>query len=160
MDIREMLRHLRQKQSNRAVAQALGVNRKTVARYRAWAAEQGLLAGSLPSPRDLQRLLDETMNCPPPPQNESSVGPFADLVRRMRGQGVEIVAIHQRLRERGYTGSYASVYRFVRQLEPPAPDVMARVETRPGEEAQVDWGSFGKIKIGSAERALSWTGTG
>jgi FixJ family two-component response regulator len=43
MDIREMLRHMRRGQSNRAVARALGIDRKTVARYRTWATEQGLL---------------------------------------------------------------------------------------------------------------------
>jgi hypothetical protein len=41
------------------------------------------------------------------------------------------------LKERGYSGSYSSVYRFVRHLEPRTPDVTVRVETPPGEEAQV-----------------------
>lgn len=145
MDIREMLRHLQRKESNRVVAQAMGLNRKTVARYRAWAAEHGLLAGALPSRTDLQRLVDETMNCPPPPQNESSVEPFRDLVRKLRQEGVEIAAIHERLKERSYDGSYSAVYRFVRRLELPTPEVVARVETRPGEEAQVDFGFGGQM---------------
>jgi hypothetical protein len=34
MDVREMLRHLRRGQSNRAVAKTMGMDRKTVARYR------------------------------------------------------------------------------------------------------------------------------
>ena len=34
MDIREMLRHLRQGQSDRAIAATTGVDRKTLARYR------------------------------------------------------------------------------------------------------------------------------
>jgi hypothetical protein len=50
---------------------------------------------------------------------------------------VEIAASYERLKEQGYTGSYASVYRFVRHLEPDTPDVTVRVETRPGEEGQV-----------------------
>jgi len=145
MDIREMLRHLQRNQSDRAVAHAMGVNRKTVARYRAWAAEHSLLSGEPPSKRDLQRLVEETLNCPPPPQNESSVEPFRDLVRKLRQEGVEIAAIHERLKERGYKGSYSAVYRFVRRLEPPTPEVVARVETHPGEEAQVDFGYAGKM---------------
>lgn len=156
MDIRELLRHLQHSQSDRAVARSMGINRKTVARYRAWAAEQGLLTATLPPRGDLQRLLDETMNCPPPPQNQSSVEPFGDLVRKLRQQGVEIAAIRERLKERGYTGSYASVYRFVRQLEPPTPEVVARVETRPGEEAQVDFGYAGKM-IDPADGSLRKT---
>jgi transposase len=48
LDIRELLRHLRQGRSNRGVAQAMGMDRKTVRRYRAWAREQGLI--EFPSP--------------------------------------------------------------------------------------------------------------
>jgi response regulator of citrate/malate metabolism len=48
MDIREILRRLRKSQSDRAVARALGVDCRTVGRYRNWAAEQGLLEGCLP----------------------------------------------------------------------------------------------------------------
>ena len=47
MDIREMLRHMRRGQSNRAVAEPMGIDRKTVARYRSWASEQALLEDCL-----------------------------------------------------------------------------------------------------------------
>jgi transposase len=90
-------------------------------------------------------LLDETMTGPPPPQNVSSVEPYRELVVKLRGQKVEIAAIYERLKEREYTGSYSAVYRFVRSLEPLEPDVTVRVETRPGEEAQVDFGYAGKM---------------
>ncbi|HEC35057.1 MAG TPA: hypothetical protein ENI39_00810 [Anaerolineae bacterium] len=143
MDIREMVRRLRKGQSDRAVARAMKVNRKTVGRYRAWATAQGLLEGSLPSLVDLQRLLEETMSVSPPPQNTSTVEPYREQVMKLRQQKVEIAAIHRRLKERGYPGSYASVYRFVRSLEPLEPEVTVRVETRPGEEAQVDFGYAG-----------------
>ena len=140
MDIREILRYLREGQSNRAVERATGIHRKTVARYRAWANKQGLLTGPLPSLGELQRLLEETLKVPSPPQNISSVEPYRELVIKLRKEGVEIAAIRERLKERGYSGSYASVHRFVRKLEPPVPDVTVRVETRPGEEGQADFG--------------------
>jgi len=145
MDIREILRQLQLKQTDRAIARALGIDRKTVGRYRVWAVEHGLLSKPLPSLADLQRLLSETLNAPPPPQNESSVEPFREVVLNLRAQKVEIAAIHQRLRERGYTGSYSSVRRFVSRLEPHQPQVVTRVETKPGEEAQVDFGYAGKM---------------
>jgi transposase len=145
MDIRELLRQLRQGQSARAVARATGVDRKTVARYRNWARKHGLLSGSLPPLGDLHRLLEETLNTPPPPQNASSVEPYRAQVEKMRQQGVEIAALHQRLTERGYRGSYSAVYRFVRKLEPLTPEVMVRVETRPGEQGQVDFGYAGTM---------------
>ena len=145
MDIREMLRHLRRGQSNRAVAEALGIDRKTVARYRCWAAEQELLEDTLPPLSELQELVEEMLSSSPPPQNTSSVEPYRQVVVKLRQEGVEIAAIHQRLKERGFTGSYSSVYRFVRTLEPRMPDVTVRVETPPGEEAQVDFGYAGQM---------------
>ena len=145
MDIREMLRRFQQGQSNRSIAKDLRMNRKTVDRYRTWAEEQGLLEESLPSLGDVHQLLDETLNNGSPPQNTSTVEPYRDLVEKLMKEGVEIAATHERLKERGYTGSYASVYRFVRRLEPCTPDATVRVETRPGEEAQVDFGYAGKM---------------
>ena len=84
MDIREMLRHLRQGQSNRAVAKALGIDRKTVARYRSWAIEQGLLEESLPPLNELQLLVEETLGTSQPPQNTSSVERYRQVVVKLR----------------------------------------------------------------------------
>jgi transposase len=143
MDVREILRQIRQGQTNRAIERATGVDRKTVGRYRAWAAKHRLLQGPLPSLSELHQLLEETMKGASPPQNVSSVEPYRELVTQLRKQGVEIAAIHQRLKERGYPGSYASVHRFVRNLEPATPEVTVRVETQPGKEGQVDFGYAG-----------------
>jgi transposase len=145
MDVREILRRIREGQSNRAIARATGVNRKTVGRYRAWAAKHRLLEGGLPSLEELHQLLEKTLGGAPPPQNVSSVEPYRRIVIQLRKEGVEIAAIHQRLKERGYRGSYASVHRFVRNLEPAMPEVTVRVETRPGEEGQVDFGYAGRL---------------
>ncbi len=40
---------------------------------------------------------------------------------------------------------YTSVWRFVRKLEPQMPDATVRVETKPGEETQVDFGYAGRM---------------
>jgi len=166
MDIREIVRCLRQGQSDRAIAADLGVDRKTVGRYRVWAVEQGLLSGALPSLGDLNRLLEETMKGSPPPQNVSSAEPYRDLIVKLRQANVEVMAIYLRLQDRGYAGSYSSVLRFVRRLEPPVPEVTVRVETRPGEEGQVDFGYAGLMidpQTGALRRAwafvlvLSWS---
>jgi len=166
MDIREMLRHLREGESSRAVARAVGMDRKTVARYRRWAGEQRLLEGPLPSLGELHRLVKETLGSSPPPQNTSSVEPYREVVVRLRKEGVEVAATYERLKERGYLGSYSSVYRFVRNLEPRTPEVTVRVETAPGEEAQVDFGYAGRMvdpETGEERKAwafvmtLSWS---
>ena len=145
MEVREILRQLQMGQSVRAVAKAMAIDRKTVARYQTWAIEQDLLDKPLPSLGKLNQLLAKTLKPASPPQNASSVEPYRELVKKLRREGVEMMAIHERLKERGYTGSYSSVRRFVRRLEPLTPEVTVRVETRPGEEAQVDFGYAGRM---------------
>lgn len=82
------------KKSDRAIADVLGVNRKTVGKYRLWAAEQGLLArDTLPSREELHRRLSETWPNALPPQNISSVAPFRVIITELREQGVEVAAI-------------------------------------------------------------------
>ena len=101
MDIRQILIRLRKGESCRSVARALSMNRKTVGRYRSWAAEQGLMEGTLPCLGDLQQLLEQTLKGGSPPQNISSVEPYRRLVVKLRKQGVEIAAIHERLKPLG-----------------------------------------------------------
>ncbi len=145
VDIREMLRRFQQGQSDRAIARDLQVDRKTVGRYRVWAGEQGLLNEPLPTLGELHRLAAETLSAAVPPQNVSTVAIYGDLVATLRKQGVEVAAIRERLKERGYTGSYSAVHRFVQRLEEQRPDVTVPVETLPGEEAQADFGYAGKM---------------
>lgn len=99
MEVREILRHLQQGWSDRALAKALGIDRKTVSRYRTWATEQGLMEGSLPHLTDLHRLVEETLNSTPPPQNTSSVEPFREVVVKLRQEGVEVATTCERLKE-------------------------------------------------------------
>jgi transposase len=144
LDIREILRRLQLGERDRRIARDLHVSRKTVGKYRAWAAGQGLLTGPLPDPAVLQAALAATLPVVVPPRMPSSVEPFRQRIVDLRKQGVECRAIHQILREQsGFTGAYQSVYRFVRRLEPRTPDAVVRVETPPGEEAQVDFGYAG-----------------
>lgn len=145
MDVREIVVQMRVGVSDRQIAKGLKISRNTVKRYRVWAEEQGLLAGTLPDMAGLQALLAETMPEEAPPQQVSTVEPYRELVIQMRQAGVEIAAIWQRLGERGYEGSYQAVWRFVQQLEPKTPEVTVRIETKPGEEVQVDFGYAGRI---------------
>jgi transposase len=146
MEIQEILRRLRAGDSDRAIHRALGMHRETVKKYRVWATEQGLLTGELPSVAELHQLLATTLPNSAPPQNVSSVEPYRQLVVKLRSEGVEVAALHARLQERGYSGSYAAVWRFVRQLEPVTPDATVRVERPPGAEAQVDFGYAGMLR--------------
>ncbi len=114
MDIRHLLRHLQATSNISAIQRDTGLNRRTILRYQAWALTHGLLEQPLPPLEDLQALIAATMTPPAPPQVVSSVEPYRDVVVELATAGVEGSAIWQRLKERGYTGSYGTVYRFVR----------------------------------------------
>lgn len=60
------------------------------------------------------------------------------------------------LRERGYTGGVATLRRYVLSVRSPrSRKAYLRVEVEPGEQAQVDWGNFGMLRIGDTHRPLS-----
>lgn len=166
MDVREIIHRLRAGDSMRQIARDLDLNWRTVKKYAVWAKREELLQGELPPPEELQERLTAAFPDTPAPQNQSSVASHKGYVVQLRKEGVEIAAIYQRLQERGYRGTYSSVYRFVRRLEPLTPDVTVRVECKPGEEGQVDFGYAGHmidLKTGARRRAwafvmtLSWS---
>ena len=59
------------------------------------------------------------------------------------------------IRERGYPGSENVVRRYVHSIRPLPREAFFKLETMPGEQGQVDWASFGKLRVGSATRNLS-----
>lgn len=136
MDIREVLLHIRAGDSDKCIGQDLNIDRRTVKRYRVWGETQGLLEGELPSLERLHQLREETMPSHATPQNVSSVEPYREAVSQWVKEHVEMAAIHCRLQERGNTGSYSAVRRFVRTQKPLTPEATVRVERPPGEEAQ------------------------
>ena len=83
MDIREMIRHIREERSDRQIGKDLGVDRRTVKRYRIWAQEQGLLTGELPDHEKLLKMLDETMPEKVPPQNSSKADPYRGRIETL-----------------------------------------------------------------------------
>ncbi len=151
-DVREVLRRLRLGEPARRIARELGLSRNTVAGYHRWARQHGLLTGELPDPATLATLLHPPEPAQPRP-DQSGVAPFRAQVVAWWQQGVEGQAIFQLLVEQqGFTGSYSAVKRFLRRLEPPTPRATVRVETAPGEEAQVDFGSAGLLFDPDADR--------
>ena len=64
--------------------------------------------------------------------------------------------LYTMIRERGFAGSAVQVRRWVRTVRPAArAEAYLRLETLPGEQAQVDWGNFGALPIGRGRRVLS-----
>ena len=115
------------------------------------------MAGALPPPEQLQELLKQTLPEKQPPQNRSSVTAHEEQIIKLHNAGVEVAAIVARLQEQGYTGSYFPVYRLVRKLAAKQPEVFVRVECKPGEEAQVDFGYVGYLlDPETRERRKAW----
>lgn len=145
-DIREVVERKRRGQSDRAIARDLRLSRVTVRKYRE------AFAGLDEAGRQ-QRLETLAGGERRPAQTVSTVAPYQAVVEGLLERGVEMTTIYDRLRaDHGYTGSYSSVRRFVTRLRPLTPEVTVRVHTGPGEEAQVDFGSAGKLVEPGSQR--------
>ena len=64
--------------------------------------------------------------------------------------------IFQRLREVGYAGGLTLVKEYVRTIRPPQQKSFLKLAFARGECAQVDWGEYGTIAVGSTRRKLSF----
>jgi len=58
------------------------------------------------------------------------------------------VRLYEELIAQGYGGGYRMLCKFVRKMRPVEQKGYIRVETKPGEQAQVDWAEFPQVKIG------------
>lgn len=76
------------------------------------------------------------------PAERSVLKAFLVYIRqRLAAVGFCAQAIFEELRERGYSGSYSTVRRFIQPLREEAQrEATVRFETPPGQQAQVDWG--------------------
>gem|GEM_PF-6681231 len=92
-----------------------------------------------------------------PPQNSSSVELYRANVEKWLKEHVRVSAIHERLKERGYGGSYASVLRLAQQIDPKTPEAVTRLESQPDEEAQVDFGYVGLMHDADGKLRKTWS---
>jgi transposase len=88
---------------------------------------------------------------------KSITDPYIDFVKSVLKEYPRLNAtrIFHMARERGYPGGVDWFRDMVaRYRQPPSGDAHLRLRTLPGEQAQIDWASFGKIKVGDTERKL------
>jgi transposase len=84
--------------------------------------------------------------------------PFVPLLKETleRYPRLRATVLYRMLQERGYKGSVVQLRRVVRTLRPQRQkEAFLRLESLPGEVAQVDWADFGSVDIGRARRRLS-----
>lgn len=114
--------------SKRAVARRLGISRETVRKY--W--EGGIC---FEQSRYSQRVL--------------LIDPFVKYITERLEKYPELSAdrIFKEIGKKGFTGSERTVRRYLQEVRPRSFREYKPVNTLPGEQAQVDWGSFGTIVI-------------
>lgn len=83
--------------------------------------------------------------------------PFVPFIRQTleRYPSLRSTRLYQMICPRGYQGSVVQLRRAVKPLRPVSREAFLHRVTYPGEESQVDWASFGTVRVGRAERKLS-----
>lgn len=137
------------------------IDAETVARIRHLRHAEGWPVGTIAVQLGLhhetvERALKEEPRAEPPVR-PSGLDPYLAFARETleRYPGLTSTRLWQMLHERGCRLSPRQVRRKVAQLRPRPREAFLRRRTFPGEEAQVDWASFGHVMVGAARRALS-----
>jgi len=126
----EIVRLSAQGLSGRRIAQQLQVSRHTVHHALAQVARARDEGGLTPAPR---------------PRPRRSLDAFDEAIQQLLGRYPDVTAqrLWEELRQRGFTGSYPTVWRRLQELRPatPKPPVV-RFETGPGVQAQMDYATY------------------
>lgn len=92
-----------------------------------------------------------------PGRRTSKLDPFkAEIVRMLEKYPYSAAQIMQRISEQGFDGGYSIVKAYVRTVRPRRQPAFLKLAFAPSECAQVDWGSFGSVKVGQTSRRLSF----
>jgi transposase len=90
-------------------------------------------------------------------QKNSKLDPFKHTITRMLDtHRYSAAQILQRIHEEGYTGGYTILRDYVNKIRPKKSPAFLKLAFAPGECAQVDWGSYGSVKVGKTSRRLSF----
>jgi transposase len=147
--------------SFRRIAEALGVHRETVARHVRLAEagakpatnlSTGSEADGEPKPANLSAP-SASLRTGGTSGPKSLCEPFREVILQKLDQGLSAQRIWQDLAaEHGFGGCYASVKRFVHRLGKVSPLPFRRMESPPGQEAQIDFGPGAPVMLPSGRR--------
>jgi hypothetical protein len=120
----------------------------------------GTIAAALGVHHDTVRaaIVNDTQGVRRGTSRATQLDPYLPFVRDTLAQYPRLRAtrLFEMVKGRGYAGSVVQLRRAVRLIRPAATaTVYRRLVTLAGEEAQVDWGAFGSIRIGRGVRPLS-----
>ena len=121
--------------SIRGIARELGVSRNSVRKY--------LRSPGVPVAKAR-------------PRRGSKLDPYKEHIDLRLSEGLEnCVVLMREVRELGYEGGYTIVKEYVQpRRRPRQPKATVRFETGPGEQAQVDWGSFSYVGEDGRKRRM------
>lgn len=133
----------RQGMSMRAISRQLGISRNTVKKY--------LESTAVPVYRERS-------------PRQTKLDPYKDYLRERVGAArpdwIPASVLFAEIQILGYSGCVRSVSSFLSEIKPQSkPDPVVRFETEPGQQAQVDWGSFklGEQRISLFLITLGWS---
>ncbi len=133
LETRVLLRHyLEQGLSQTALAEQLGISRRTIYRW--------VQAGELDRDPDA----DPPRYKPRPPVPKK-LDPFTSIIETRLDKYPDLSAtrLFEELQAAGYTGGYSQLRDYVRQVRPRPPvEPIQRFETEPGHQMQVDFAEF------------------
>lgn len=87
----------------------------------------------------------------------SKLDPYKDQIKSLlEKHPYTTKQILQRIKEMGYSGGYTIVIEYVAKVRPPRQNAYLTLSFAPGDYAQVDWGKYGTVKVGSTTRRLSF----
>lgn len=139
--------------SQRRIAKELGINRETVGRYLRLAKPAISTAGSDGD----QEAKPANSTAGKNGGRRSQCEPLIATIAAKVEVGLSAQRIYQDLvEENGFSDSYESVKRFVRKLKVRQPERVWRLECRPAEEVQVDFGLGAPIEDGRGKARRSW----
>lgn len=123
--------HLRVSQ----IALELGINERTVQKW--------IDAGSFHQRRNSHK--------------KSKLDPYKDqIIRLIENYPYSCSQLLQKLRELGYQGGATILGDYLSKVRPRREKAFLTLHFEPGECAQVDWGQFGMVNVGSTQRRLSF----
>lgn len=92
-----------------------------------------------------------------PVPRASCLDPYKSLILRwITEHPLSAQQVFQRLREAGYTGGLSILKDYIREIRPPQHKSFLKLSFAAGECAQIDWGEYGTIAVGSTRRRLSF----
>lgn len=86
---------------------------------------------------------------------DSIIEPYRKEVIKLLDRGLSGIRIHEELVRLGFKGSYPTVKRYIKKIKKIS-DIFIRINTLPGEEAQVDFGYVGITKDDTGKNRKTW----